>query len=292
MNDINELKRQYRISLITFLSTGVVASVSTGYIFFTTGSLLFLLQFLLALSGFVIHAIYLWTSRTQYVNDSHEAAHYHGKLESYSSLVGLFVVYANLIILSGISVYRLFRPSDVADMTLFSKITTAVCIIYNLILVLKCWTSAKKTGNLVMHAQLIECSKNLFSWILCALNSLVATHFPKWAGAKFVEPVFCLVLVLVVGYFYFGIFKKSTLDLLDKTGNKKLEKDIRDLLSEVEGVSAVSFRTCGKRIVVDVTLSLAPELSWGDAIEISQSISDEICTLHSQCHVHVKIDFE
>lgn len=292
MNDINELRRQYRISLITFLSTGVVASVSTGYIFFTTGSLLFLLQFLLALSGFVIHGIYLWTSRTKYLNDSHEAAHYHGKLESYSSLVGLFIVYANLIILSGISVYRLFRPEDIADMTLFSKITTAVCIVYNAVLVLKCWTSAKKNGNLVMRAQLIEGAKNLFSWTLCALNNFVATHFPEWVGAKFVEPMFCLLLVLTVGYFYFGIFKQSTLDLLDKTGNKALEKEIRELLSEVEGVSAVSFRTCGKRIVVDATLSLAPEMSWEDAVEISRSIEREICSAYPECHVHVKIDFE
>ena len=143
-----------------------------------------------------------------------------------------------------------------------------------------------------MRAQLIEGGKNLFSWVLCAINDVVATYFPEWSGSKFVEPVFCLLLVLTVGYFYFGIFKQSTLDLLDKTGNKTLEKEIRELLSEVEGVSAVSFRTCGKRIVVDVTLSLDPELKWEDALEISRSISDEICAAYPECHVHVKIDFE
>lgn len=291
MNDINELKRQYRISLVTFLSTGVVASISTGYIFFTTKSLLFLLQFLLALSGFVIHAIYLWTSRTKYLNDSHEAAHYHGKLESYTSLVGLFIVYANLIVLSAISLYRLFRPIDIAEMTVFSKITTAVCIIYNLFLIFRCWRSVKKTGNLVMRAQLIEGAKNLFSWILCALNDVVATHFPEWGGAKFVEPVFCMLLVLTVGYFYFGIFKKSTLDLLDKTGNKTLEKEVKGLLGDFKEVVAVSFRTCGKRVVVDVTLSLNPDLRWVKVLEISHDISDKICTLYPECHVHIKVGF-
>ena len=36
MVDASELKRQYRISLVAFLSAGVLASLSTGYIYFTT----------------------------------------------------------------------------------------------------------------------------------------------------------------------------------------------------------------------------------------------------------------
>jgi divalent metal cation (Fe/Co/Zn/Cd) transporter len=292
MRDKNELKRQYLISLVTFLSTGVVASFSTGYIYFTTRSLLFLLQFLLALSGFVIHAIFLWTARTLYTKDCREFAHYNGKLESFATLIGLFAVYVNLIVLCAISLYRIFFPSEIASLTTFSKITTIVCMAYNIFLVFRCYTSVKNTGNLVMRAQLIEAGKNLFSWILCALTYIVATCFPEWMLAPFVEPFFCILIALTVGYFYFGLLKKCSLDLLDKTGDAKLESDVKKMLVADESVKAVSFRTCGKRVVVDITLDLSPDTDWHSAKIKAASLSEQICSLYPECHIHSKIDFE
>lgn len=291
MIDARELKRQYRISLVAFLSAGVLASLSTGYIYFTTESLIFLLQFLLSLSGFVIHGIYLWISRTLYKKDSRELAHYHGKLESFASLIGVLVVYVNLIILFAVSVFRIMFPSDIAEMTVFSKISTAVCITYNLILIIRCRMSVKKSGNIVMRAQLIEAIKNLVTWLLCAVADFVATCFPNWVLAKFVEPVSCIILVFVVGYFYFGILKKCTLDLLDKS-KIKIQADVLKILSEFDGVTGASFRTCGKRVIVDASLKLSPNDSWESAESISREIADKICTHHHECHVHVKIDFE
>lgn len=292
MTDRKELKRQYRISFIAFLCTGVVASVSTGYIYFTTRSLIFLLQFLLSLSGMLIHGIYLWISRTLYLNDSRERAHYHGKLESFATFIGVFIVYVNLIILFGVSVLRIISPDDIAEMTMFSKIATYTCVIYNLVLIARCRISVNKTGNVVMRAQLIESAKNLLSWILCAITDVVATFFPEWMLAPFVEPVMCIVLVFVVGYFYAEILKGCTLDLLDKTGTVSLKKDIFRILSEFEGVSGASFRRCGKRIIVDVSLNLDPSLTWQGALDLSREINDRICTACPECHVHVKVDYE
>ncbi len=291
--DINELKRQYRLSLMTFLFTGVVASFSTGYIFFTTRSLLFLLQFLLACSGFVIHGIYLWTSRVLYVNDNHERAHFHGKLESFGAQVGLFLMYVNLIILLAVSLYRVIFPSDIAHMTLFSKITTVTCIAYNFFLFFHCYISVKKTQNLVMRAQLIESGKNLFSWCLCGLTEIVATFFSEWVLAPFVEPVFCIALVLVVAWLNFGLLKKSCQDLLDKTGNRTLEDNVRRMIIETCSEAwTISFRTCSRRVVVDVTLDFKPDTPWSVAVEKSREISEKVCAAYPQCHVHTKIDFE
>ena len=291
MIDASELKRQYRISLVAFLSAGVLASLSTGYIYFTTRSLVFLLQFLLSLSGFVIHAIYLWISRTLYLKLSRELAHYHGKLESFASLIGVLIVYVNLIILFVLSAYRIMFPSDIAEMTIFSKITTAICITYNLILIIRCRVSLKNTGNIVMRAQLIEATKNLVTWLICAFTDIVATCFPEWVLSKYVEPVSCIILVFVVGYFYFGILKRCTLDLLDRS-KVKLQADVLKILAGFDGVTAVSFRTCGKRIIVDASLRLSPDDTWGKAESISRDISDKVSANHPECHVHVKVDFE
>ncbi len=290
MVDASELKRQYRISLVAFLSAGVLASLSTGYIYFTTKSLVFLLQFLLSLSGFVIHGIYLWISRTLYLKLSRELAHYHGKLESFASLIGVLVVYVNLIILFAISVFRIMVPSDIAEMTVFSKISTAVCITYNLILIIRCRISLKNTGNIVMRAQLIEATKNLVTWLLCAVTDIVATCFPNWVLAKFVEPVSCIILVFVVGYFYFGILKRCTLDLLDKS-KVNLQSDVLKILAGFECVTGASFRTCGKRIIVDASLKLSPADTWDKAESVSRDISEKISRNHPECHVHVKVDF-
>ena len=289
---MNELKRQYRLSLVTFLFTGVLASVSTGYIYFSTRSLLFLLQFLLACTGFVIHAIYLYTSRVLYLTDNHERAHANGKLESFGTQVGLFVMYFSLVILLAVSLYRIVFPSDIARLTLFSKITTSVCIIYNCYLVFHCYKSVKKTKNLVMRAQLIEAGKNLFSWVLCGITEIIATWFPHWLIAPFVEPVFCIALVLVVGWFNFGVLKKSCFDLLDKTGAPALEREIYILVKrEMPEATALSFRTCSRRIVVDITAKFSPDITWKSATEKSREISDKILKLYPQCHVHVKVDF-
>ena len=292
--DKNELKRQYRLSLVTFLFTGVIASASTGYIYFTTKSLLFLLQFLLACSGFVIHAIYLWCSWVLYKNDNHERAHYHGKLESFGTEIGLFVMYVNLVILFAVSLYRIFNPSDIAEMTLFSKVSTGVCIIYNCYLVTHCYNSVKKSGNLVMRAQLIESAKNLFSWVLCALTQVVATYIPNSKLAPFVEPVFCILLVLVVGWLNFSLLKKCCLDLLDKTGNHELEENVRQILfshSECECL-AVSFRTCGKRVVVDATLDFSSDATWDIMCEKCCELKKEIKEKYPQCHMHFKIGYD
>ncbi len=292
--DKNELKRQYRLSLVTFLATGVIASVSTGYIYFTTKSLLFLLQFLLACSGFVIHAIYLWCSWILYKNDNHERAHYHGKLESFGTEIGLFVMYVNLVILFVVSLYRIFNPSDIAEMTLFSKVSTGVCIIYNSYLVMHCYNSVKKSGNLVMRAQLIESAKNLFSWVLCALTQVVATYIPNWKLSAFVEPVFCILLVLVVGRLNFSLLKKCCLDLLDKTGDRALEKDVRKIVfqSDEYNCIAVSFRTCGKRVVVDATLGFSKDTTWESVCDSCCELKKRIKEKYPQCHMHFKIGYD
>ena len=163
---------------------------------------------------------------------------------------------------------------------------------YNLFLVFRCYTSVKKTGHLVMRAQLIEAGKNLFSWILCALTYIVATCFPEWVLAPFVEPFFCILIALTVGYFYFGLLKKCSLDLLDKTGNSQLERKVREAAFSDSNVKAVSFRTCSKRVVVDITLDLPPQADWHTAKKKASDLSDSICSLYPECHVHVKIDFE
>ncbi len=201
-------------------------------------------------------------------------------------------MYVNLVILFAVSLYRVINPQQIAHLTLFSKLTTVTCIIYNLILVFYCYKSVKKTGNLVMRAQLIEAGKNLFSWVLCGMTEIVATFFPEWLIAPFVEPFFCIALVIVVAWLNSGLLKKCCLDLLDKTGNTELEKNVRALLSCEEEVSAVSFRTCSRRVVVDVTLNFKNDVKWADTVEKSRQISDAVLKKYPECHVHAKIGFK
>ena len=82
--------------------------------------------------------------------------------------------------------------------------------------------------------------------------------------------------------------------MLDKTGDRALEEDVRRIISQSDEYNciAVSFRTCGKRVVVDVTLDFSNNDDWQSVCDRCREIKKTIKEKYPQCHMHFKIGYD
>ena len=203
------LKKQYILSLFTFLGSGLCGSISCGYVYFTTGSMLFLLEFLMTMSGALIQLVYCYIAKKLYDNRSHQYEHRLGKFESFGSLVGLFILYLNLMIVVVLSILKLFNPTPISQPTAFSIALIIWCLGYDCIMIANCLRQKKANNTKVLQGQLIQMSKNFINWLICGACAIVAFYWPTSVMAPYVEPVACLVIVLVIGYLSFPLIKEN-----------------------------------------------------------------------------------
>ncbi|HAZ18700.1 MAG TPA: hypothetical protein DCY75_00825, partial [Clostridiales bacterium] len=270
------LKKQYILSLFTFLGSGLCGSISCGYVYFTTGSMLFLLEFLMTMSGALIQLVYCYIAKKLYDNRSHQYEHRLGKFESFGSLVGLFILYLNLMIVVVLSILKLFNPTPISQPTAFSIALIIWCLGYDCIMIANCLRQKKANNTKVLQGQLIQMSKNFINWLICGACAIVAFYWPTSVMAPYVEPVACLVIVLVIGYLSFPLIKENTFDLLDVSPDRRLSQKILKTLTAsfdlYDGFETYRVRTMRNTIIIELYLSHDRELPVKEALKRNAAI--------------------
>lgn len=206
----------------------------------------------------------------------HEHPYGHDQMESIAAVVvGAFVISTAIAICwnSINGVYEILSGKDsfagAARIALWVSLLAAGSKVW-----LALWTGkiGKETQNTAVQALAHDHRNDIFS----ALAAAAGIFFGRM-GFPWVDPLAGAVVSLIILYTGVEILRSATADLMDTVPGKKLDREIRDLLTTVEGIQAVEevhAHRFGPYLVVNLTIGVDGSLSVTQGDRIATEAED------------------
>lgn len=203
----------------------------------------------------------------------HEHPFGHDQLEGVAAVVvGAFVVTTAIAIFwdSINGVYEIF--SGEWSFTGASTLALWVCLgAAGMKVWLTLWTGkiGKQTKNTAVEALAHDHRNDIFS----ALAAAVGIYFGR-SGVPWVDPLAGAIVSLIILHTGVEILRSATADLMDTVPGKRLNVEICDLLTSVEGVEAVEevhAHRFGPYLVVNITIGVGGDLTVTQGDRIASS---------------------
>ncbi len=270
------LKKQYILSLWAFFGSGVCGSISCLYVYLTTGSMLFLLEFLMTLSMALIQLLYCYIAKKLYDSRTNQYEHRMGKFESLGSVIGMLILYLTLLFVVVLSIIKLAHPEPISEPTLFSVLLIVWCFGYGCIMLFNCIKQQRINNTKVLQGQFIQLLRGLINWVICAIVAILGEFAPNAPFAPYVEPIACIIIVIMIAYLSFHVIRDSVYDLLDVSPDRELPmkilKTLTDCYELYDGFETYRIRTIRDTVIIELYLSHNRDLPVAEAMRRNAAI--------------------
>jgi len=222
---------------------------------------------------------------TKPADDDHRFGH--GKAEAIMALFqSAFLVAASAMLLyQGVS--RFYAPQPVGALQI-GIVSTVVCSVLTLTLVLIQRWIIKKTGSLAVQADQAHYRGDLLMNAAVLLAMVLVSNSVLWADAA--------MAVLIALYLFWNasqLSRESFKHLLDEELPEPMRLQILKTLtnlSAVQGVDQLRTRQAGPRVFIQLRLVLADELSLHDAHDITDIAEQQVAALFQDAEVIIHAD--
>ena len=208
----------------------------------------------------------------------------HGKVENLSAFLQTIL----LLLTCGWIVYEAFERLTIRNIQInvnfWSYLVVSLSIIIDISRSRALLRVAKKYNSQALEADALHFSSDILSSFVVLLG-LVATQL-KWMEADSIAAMFVAIIVFIIT---FKLGKKAIDALLDKTPGI-VHIDIKDIVSsipEVKYVHDLRVRTSGSVTFVDMNIHVNPNMTVGEAHQISDSIEYTIKEKYPNVMVHI-----
>ena len=151
----------------------------------------------------------------------------------------------------------------------------------------------KRLADKLQSGALKAVAKDNLSDALVSVGAVVGI-IGAYFGLSWLDPLAALVVGLIICKTAFEIFKETSLLLTDGFDEDKMGeyKEAVKAITGVNDVKDLRARMHGNDVVLDVTVTVNPELSVVRSHEIADEIEEELETKHqiSMIHVHIEPD--
>jgi ferrous-iron efflux pump FieF len=222
---------------------------------------------------------------TKPADDDHRFGH--GKAEAVMALFqSAFLVAASAMLLyQGVS--RFYAPQPVGALQI-GIVSTVVCSVLTLTLVLIQRWIIKKTGSLAVQADQAHYRGDLLMNAAVLLAMVLVSNSVLWADAA--------MAVLIALYLFWNasqLSRESFKHLLDEELPEPMRLQILKTLTNlpaVQGVDQLRTRQAGPRVFIQLRLVLADELSLHDAHDITDIAEQQVAALFQDAEVIIHAD--
>ena len=222
---------------------------------------------------------------TKPADDDHRFGH--GKAEAVMALFqsAFLVGAAAMLLYQGIS--RFFAPEPVGSLQI-GIVSTVVCSVLTLILVMMQRWIIRKTGSLAVQADQAHYRGDLLMNAAVLLAMVLVSNSLLWADAA--------MAVLIALYLFWNagqLSRESFKHLLDEELPEVLRQQILHTLTDlpaVKGVDQLRTRQAGPRVFIQLRLVLADELSLHDAHDIVDAAEQQVAALFQDAEVIIHAD--
>lgn len=151
----------------------------------------------------------------------------------------------------------------------------------------------KRLADKLQSGALKAVAKDNLSDALVSVGAVVGI-IGAYFGLSWLDPLAALVVGLIICKTAFEIFKETSLLLTDGFDEDKMGeyKEAVKAITGVNDVKDLRARMHGNDVVLDVTVTVNPDLSVVRSHEIADEIEEELETKHqiSMIHVHIEPD--
>ncbi|QWC22244.1 cation diffusion facilitator family transporter [Bacillus haikouensis] len=212
----------------------------------------------------------------------------HWKSEMVASMVASFIMaVVGIEVLSG-AVVSLFEgqtkpPDMIAAWTgIFSALVMYFVYRYN-----------KKLALKIKSQSVMAAAKDNLSDSWVSIGTVIGIIGSQFSLA-WLDPLTALIVGILIIKTAWGIFREASHQLTDGFDQDLIQEYIEtiDEISGVEGIKDIKARTYGNNIVVDIVITVDPELNINDAHDISTRVEKKLEREYEIYDVHVHVEPE
>jgi cation diffusion facilitator family transporter len=212
----------------------------------------------------------------------------HWKSEMVASMVASFIMaVVGIEVLSG-AVVTLFEgqshpPDMIAAWTgIFSALVMYFVYRYN-----------KKLALKIKSQSVMAAAKDNLSDSWVSIGTVIGIIGSQFSLA-WLDPLTALIVGILIIKTAWGIFREASHQLTDGFDQDLIQEYIEtiDEISGVEGIKDIKARTYGNNIVVDIVITVDPELNINDAHDISTRVEKKLEREYEIYDVHVHVEPE
>ena len=218
-------------------------------------------------------------------------AYGHEKIESLASYTQGMVILIFAFAILEESVRRSFAPTFVSHSQIALAVT-GIAALANLFLSGILYQAERKTKSLILKAELVHYSMDIFSYVFIFF-ALLLVRWTKWNGWDLLGG---MILAGYVGSLAGQILVRAGNELVDRSlppsALDELDRLIQSHDSRVLGYHEMRTRKVGTKTFVDFHLVMQPEQSFQEAHEVAESLIQKIKTRFEDADVTVHEDPE
>lgn len=240
----------------------------------------------------IASAIILFVGR--YSRKKADKSHHYGheKFESIIAIIlGIIMIFTSIqLIIYGVDLLvKYFNGTKIIQTpNALALIAVTVTIIVKLVLFFITRKAAKKAKAPSLKAMAIDHISDVIVSVVIIGGVLAAIH-----GLVYLEPIAGIVVALFIGYHGFNIIYLSIGQVVDEAASKEMNKAIRLLAENIDGVKRVDVlksRKFGMKLFVDIEIAVDGHLSVDKSHDIAEKVRYEVensFDLVKHCMVHV-----
>jgi len=279
MAEQNDYRALFRLTLMNFLLTGVLTLGFMTYLYFSSRSLLFLIQVVGNIGSTIVFGMYALVLKKQADNKSYSYEYGLGKFESISTFAGFIIQDVNLVILAVLSVNNFIHVNmDVSFGVLeFAYPISVVLYDVAVIMILK---KKSRRDNGIVKSQIADCWNESMQLIVTLAVMTLICLFPEMMGVYRFQYIVCLVIIGYTFYLSLNPIKRSAFSLLDKCTDEDVSQKILRALAEnfelYQFFQTYRTRMSASTIFIDLFIGYDDDLTTKEILLRNEKIEGDI----------------
>jgi divalent metal cation (Fe/Co/Zn/Cd) transporter len=264
---------------MNFLLTGVLALGFMTYLYFTSRSLLFLIQVVSNIGSTVVLGMYALVLKRQADNKSYEYEYGLGKFEALGTFAGFIIQDVNLIILAVLSVNDFIHADKEVSFGVLEFAYPIAVVIYDVVIIM---TLRRKSSsnNGIIKSQIVDCMNEGLQLMVSLVIMTLICLFPNVMGIYKFQYIICLVIIGYTFYLSLDPIKRSAYSLLDKCTDETVSQKILSALTAnyelYQYFDTYRTRVSARTTFVDLFIGYEADLTMKEILQRNNKISEDI----------------
>lgn len=282
MEQKDDYKTLFKLTLMNFLFTGVLALGFMTYLYFTSHSLLFLVQVVSNIGSTVVLGIYALILKRQADNKSYEYEYGLGKFEALGTFSGFIIQDVNLIILAVLSVNDFIHADREVSFGVLEFAYPLAVVIYDVVIIM---TLKRKSSsnNGIIKSQVVDCMNESLQLLVSLVIMTLICLFPDVMGIYKFQYIICLAIIGYTFYLSVDSIKRSAYSLLDKCTDETVSLKILSALTAnhelYQYFETYHTRVSARTTFVDVFIGYEADLTMKEILHRNNKITEDIKAL-------------
>jgi len=217
----------------------------------------------------------------------------HERLDSVTAIILALIFFVTALIIGGRAIASITANDPNQPMpTIAAWITAGAVILVKESLFVYTYIQAKKLKSSSLRATALDHQLDVLSSSFALIGIVTARYF----DLPILDPIFSLLICLMIVYESINIFMEAVGKLVDKAAPEEEVKAITSTIEAITGVCRIDMlhtRVFGSRLYVEVEIACGDHLSLVEAHDIAEAVHDAVEEKHEEVkHIMVHVNPE